>query len=76
MEFVFVKASLERQPGQGYCHPHTGAWVATPMEALKGWIVPEASERAMWVNLVHAIEEFWKHNLPSQVDNDAVVDFT
>jgi len=76
VEFVFVKARLDWQPGRGYCHPQSGQWVATPMEALKGWIVPEASERLQWVQLVNAIEEFWKHNQPSQVDPESVVDFT
>lgn len=75
MEFVFVKARLEWQPGQGYRHPQSGAWVATPLEALKGWIVQEASQRQQWVQLVRDIEEFWKHNQPSQVDPQAVIDF-
>lgn len=76
MQFLFVKASLEWQPGRGYHHPHNGTWVAEPMEALKGWIVEDASERSQWVQLVFAIEEFWKHNQPTQVDPDSIVDFT
>lgn len=76
MEFVFAKARLEWQPGQGYRHPHGGQWVAAPMDTLKGWIVPEPGERLQWVQLVFAIEEFWKHNQPSQMDPDTTIDFT
>ncbi|MBI4798611.1 MAG: hypothetical protein HY794_07745 [Desulfarculus sp.] len=75
MEFVFAQARLEWQPGQGYRHPHSGQWVATPLEALKGWIVEDAGQRMQWVQLIGAIEEFWKHNQPSQVDPQSVVDF-
>lgn len=75
MEFVFGKARLEWQRGQGYRHPQNGVWVAEPKGALKGWIPEDPQERRQWVELIGAIEQFWLHNLPSQVDLGAVVDF-
>lgn len=76
MEFVFAQARLAWLPGQGYRHPHSGQWVATPQEALKGWIAPEPQQRLQWVELIRAIEQFWQHNQPGQVDPDSTVDFT
>lgn len=74
MEFVYQAARLVYEPGRGYKHPRSGAWVAEPMQALRGWIAPEA-ERGQWVRLARLIEEFWGRTKADEADPAGVVEF-
>lgn len=74
MEFVYQRARLTYERGQGYRHPRSGQWVMAPVQALKGWIAPE-TERGQWVELVRLIAEFWQRTRPEEADPNGVVEF-
>ncbi|MFZ5585839.1 MAG: hypothetical protein ACOZHQ_07915 [Thermodesulfobacteriota bacterium] len=74
MEFVYQAARLVYEPGRGYQHPRSGAWVAEPMQALRGWIAPE-DQRGQWVQLVGLIAEFWQRTPADGADPAGVVEF-
>ena len=76
MFFVFDQVRLQWQKGQGYKHPHTGQWVETPKECLKGWVEPNPQLRPQWLHLVTMIEDFWPRRETNDLELGDEVTFT